>query len=97
MKRGAFVYRMFGTDGKLLYVGMTGNLLRRFKQHEQSTPWMAEVCYCSAEKFRFRTVAVQAEQWAIFDENPKYNIAHQFRPNRAEAIKARRLLAGIED
>ena len=41
--RGHFVYRLYATDGRLLYVGLSSNVLARIGRHLSSAPWGAEI------------------------------------------------------
>lgn len=59
----------------LLYVGITGDLYGRFKQHERATPWWDEVRTCQIEFFSSRRALETAERVAIKTEGPLHNIA----------------------
>lgn len=70
------LYRWYGFDGELLYVGITNNLLRRTSQHFDSKAWMHEAATATIEHFATRDEALAAEKDAIRRERPRYNIQH---------------------
>lgn len=67
------VYRFYDRSGTLLYVGMTGRLLMRPQQHEQTQPWWNEVATMTVEHYPDRPSASFAEKAAVRAENPLYN------------------------
>jgi len=67
------VYRCFGPDGRLLYIGSTKNKHIRFHSHEQQTSWWPEVANIQTEEFGDITAARSAEVVAIRTEHPAYN------------------------
>lgn len=74
------VYRLYSADD-LLYVGMSNNPLERFIEHRADKDWWPQVELYSIEWFDTRAEAEYAEEDAIKDEWPLYNIAHQPRGN----------------
>jgi predicted GIY-YIG superfamily endonuclease len=66
------VYRMFDAGGCLLYVGMTGNLGARLKDHADKA-WFLAVASITLERFPSYAEAAVAEQAAIGAEHPLYN------------------------
>lgn len=70
------VYRLFDADGALLYVGMSRDPERRFKDHRREKDWWEEVDGISIEWFASRYKASLAEAHAIGTEGPLYNV-HQ--------------------
>lgn len=73
------VYRMFGPGGRLLYVGMTGNLGSRLDSHAEKR-WFPLVKSITLEWFPTREAAYEVEQAAIRREHPVYNTARRGRP-----------------
>lgn len=73
-ERPGTLYRLFATDGTLLYVGCSSRPLARLEQHGLK-PWFAEVASVSLVHFANYREAAQAEIRAIAEEGPKYNIA----------------------
>jgi predicted GIY-YIG superfamily endonuclease len=88
------VYRFYDADGQLLYVGMTGNLGRRFAMHAATKKWWPQVARRTAEWFGDRGEAAQAEREAIRAEKPVHNIRlalsaeKELMLERAVAMKA---------
>lgn len=70
------LYRIYGHDDSLLYIGISGNPGRRFKEHQGNQPWWGEASNASFEHFETRLEAEQAEPLAIQSEFPKYNKVH---------------------
>jgi predicted GIY-YIG superfamily endonuclease len=72
------LYRFFGVSGELLYVGLTADPGRRFKQHRVSKEWWLSVANVTIEWFPDQAAVRRAETLAIRDENPIHNL--QRRP-----------------
>lgn len=72
------LYRFFGADGELLYVGITLNVPSRMTQHINTKP-MHLVRSIHLEWFDSREEAMAAEIAAIQAESPLWNIVHQSR------------------
>jgi predicted GIY-YIG superfamily endonuclease len=70
------LYRMYDSSQRLLYVGITSRGPRRWREHMASKAWWDEVATVSVEHFPLRSDAASAEQWAIRNERPLYNVAH---------------------
>jgi predicted GIY-YIG superfamily endonuclease len=70
-----YLYRLWGQEGDLLYVGITNNVKRRSKQHKRDKHWWEQVQSKTISEFPTREAALQAEYHAIKSECPKYNIA----------------------
>lgn len=70
------LYRFYGQDGTLLYVGMTMDPGRRWKEHAADKSWWHEVADITVEQFATRDEVLEAERWAIIRGRPKYNVAH---------------------
>lgn len=69
------VYRLFDTDGMLLYVGMTAYPTIRFSSHRATKPWWHEVATRRLVWYATREAAAMAEIRAIQTEAPRYNVA----------------------
>jgi predicted GIY-YIG superfamily endonuclease len=74
------LYRMFGVDDELLYIGISKNFGRRWEQHARKQPWWDEVVRQTVEWRPTRDEAERDETAAIKAEHPKYNILHAVRP-----------------
>jgi excinuclease UvrABC nuclease subunit len=70
------LYRFFGIDGSLLYVGITSMLLTRLGRHGEDKPWWTAVARVDVQHFGSRREALQAEEEAIKAEHPRYNVQH---------------------
>jgi hypothetical protein len=70
----ACLYRVIGTDGRLLYVGMSAHPLLRAVHHQSSKTWWKNVDRIEVEHFASRGEALTAEDLAILNENPEYNV-----------------------
>ncbi len=70
------LYRFFGPEGELLYVGITNNPSRRFTQHGVEREWWSEVETIKMERHPNRDTVLQQEKLAIQQERPKYNVIH---------------------
>lgn len=74
------LYRMYDATGRLLYVGQTGNIMRRLSDHEQKR-WFAMVAEIRLTWFPTEADALVAERRAIQSELPRVNKMHN-RPAR---------------
>lgn len=70
------LYRYFDSEGRLLYVGITGNQLKRQSQHRRSSLWFDQIASAKFEHFQSREEAEVAEVRAIQDEKPTFNQQH---------------------
>lgn len=68
------VYRLFNSDGVLLYVGVARKPPERMRFHQQFKKWWPEVSGTTEEWFDNRALALGAEAVAIREERPLYNI-----------------------
>lgn len=74
------LYRMYGPDRRLLYIGLTTNLEDRLADHRSMKRWWREVATIELEHFSTRPEAVEAERRAIIDEVPEYNVTNGYAP-----------------
>lgn len=72
-KLGPGVYRFFGADSRLIYIGSSEAPLKRQRQHESSTPWWPEVADVQVQRYPTIFEARAAERIAIDAEKPLYN------------------------
>jgi hypothetical protein len=77
------VYRLFDADGRLLYVGCTGNLSQRLHHHRLYRPWWSEVSLTMVEHFDTKAEALATEREAIDSEGARYN-ARRSTPEKPE-------------
>ncbi len=74
-EKTTILYRYYDAEDSLLYVGITNNQHKRFKQHHDK-PWMAEIARATFEHYQTRHEAEEAEVLAITKELPKYNVTY---------------------
>lgn len=70
-----YLYRFFSRDGKLLYVGISNSITRRFAEHAATKSWFNLIGHASVEDYTSRPDALTAELLAIQTELPVHNIA----------------------
>jgi len=68
------LYRFYGADDALLYVGLTRNPGRRFEKHAGDKSWWHAVARIQLEQFGNLADLREAERRAIAAEHPQYNI-----------------------
>lgn len=75
-ERRTAVYRFFGSDGGLLYVGITCRLHKRWQEHarDYASTWWPLVKSNTVQWFEQREDAELAEREAIRTEDPAYNV-----------------------
>lgn len=76
------LYRLFNDNGDLLYVGISSNELRRWKEHAKTKSWWREVHTFTIERFPSRSSVEKAEREAIVSEHPRYNVIHNSKAAR---------------
>jgi predicted GIY-YIG superfamily endonuclease len=75
------LYRVRGEAGLLLYIGISNDFGRRWKQHARKQPWWGEKRSLSVDKwYPSREEAEAAEAAAIQAERPKHNQRHGIAP-----------------
>ncbi|WP_405888827.1 GntR family transcriptional regulator [Streptomyces sp. NBC_01136] len=70
------LYRLYGADDRLLYVGISNEPKERMKAHAADKPWWGQVETRDFEWFETRERAAKAEVDAIRLEQPLHNHAH---------------------
>ncbi|MEV5189281.1 GIY-YIG nuclease family protein [Streptomyces werraensis] len=76
------LYRLYGAEGKLLYLGITCDLEQRWKLHADNQPWWHLVTRKVIEWHPDRATAAAHEKRLTVEERPLYN---RFRVNQGEA------------
>jgi predicted GIY-YIG superfamily endonuclease len=82
------VYRMYSSDGTLLYIGCTYNVPVRLRGH---IAWLPQVASITLEWYPNVDEALAAETQAIRDENPIYNVKDTPRAKPAEYVRQQHL------
>lgn len=92
------VYRAFDDYGLLLYIGCTGDLAKRMKAHERSSPWFRFMSTIGAGEKRDMYEAFDMEREAIESEGSYFNatLSDQSRTSRS-LHAANRVLANRGD
>lgn len=68
------LYRHFGADGALLYVGLSATPLRRTREHVAGSDWRDLISRVEIEYLHTRADAEAAERAAIKAEAPRFNV-----------------------
>lgn len=76
-----YLYRFYGGDGSLLYVGITDDLIARLASHRRTAGWWSAVARTESVIYPTRRAAEYAEAVAIRSERPAHNRA---RPTAAK-------------
>lgn len=80
------LYRYFGGDDRLLYVGISNNPITRLRQHGKSKD-LTSIRWIELEWFGSRKEASLAEATAIHRERPEWNIAMQVASRQPRKTK----------
>jgi hypothetical protein len=76
------LYRFYGENNALLYIGISDKWISRMKQHSYDKPWFEDVETVRIQRFSSRPDALAAERAAIHAEHPKHNVAHNTESER---------------
>lgn len=80
------LYRLYAADGTLLYIGVTGNLLARFRDHRYKKAWWPQVAGMRLDYYGSHAEAEEAESAAVRSESPVHNVF--YTPAHGEAVRA---------
>lgn len=83
------LYRHWGNDGELLYVGISLSAVYRLSQHMDASHWSNSIAKVTIESYPTRKEAMKAEESAIIKENPAHNIMHKKAAEHAKALAFR--------
>lgn len=78
------LYRLYDTNGKLLYIGITRNLNTRWYTHAREKDWWPKVVRKEVEWFETREEADRAERAEVLRWRPKFN--RTYNPGRAREL-----------
>ena len=70
------VYKFYGEDDELLYIGITGTGLRRIGQHRRNAEFWSKSTRIELEHFDTRTDALDRERELIRSLKPPFNTIH---------------------
>ena len=76
MSQPTALYRHFGADGALLYVGVSLSPMSRLEQHMGGAAWARGIATVSVEWLDTREAALERERVAIAEERPRHNVAY---------------------
>jgi hypothetical protein len=68
-----WVYRCYAEDGRLLYVGITSNGIKRFRRHGNERDWWPDTARIEIEHFESRKETEDRERELIRELKPPYN------------------------
>lgn len=77
------LYRFYDKHENLLYVGISNDPWRRWRQHVYEKPWYPQVKHQAVTWYETEDEARAAETRAIRAEHPKFNVAGAVRPAEA--------------
>lgn len=77
------LYRFYDATESLLYVGISNDPRRRWKEHARDKAWYPQVRHQALTWYENEPLARRAEDAAIRQERPHFNIAGAVRPARA--------------
>jgi predicted GIY-YIG superfamily endonuclease len=72
-----WLYFCHDAEGELLYIGITSSGIRRMRVHGDQKNWWKDVDTITLRHFETRGEAVAAEQIAVRDLGPRYNVRLQ--------------------
>ena len=70
------LYRHYGSDGTLLYVGISARPLKRTNAHPNQSDWRENITRIEIERLPWRWLAEEAEKTAIMVERPLHNVTY---------------------
>lgn len=78
-----YVYRVYDAEGRLIYVGSTGNLVQRLRFHSYGYTawWNYQASKTVAKVYPDERAARDAEMAAIRSERPRWNITGKWCTN----------------
>jgi predicted GIY-YIG superfamily endonuclease len=95
-----FLYRFFGADDALLYVGVADDVARRLAQHRATAEWWPAAVRGELRCYPTRGAALQAEAIAITVEKPQRNAqiprVRDDRPLELSPAEQTRLVVELE-
>ena len=83
------LYRIWGNDDQLLYIGISKSALGRLGQHLTEKTWSADIANVTIETFPTRELAAAAEIAAIKAEKPLHNVVHNGHTQHNKNVKVR--------
>ena len=82
------LYRYFDATGRLLYIGISGDLAMRDTSHISRSRWMQLTASSTVERFGTLEAVKAAEQEAVESERPLFNVQYNDTPEAKERLRA---------
>ncbi|WIB72599.1 GIY-YIG nuclease family protein [Curtobacterium sp. MCBD17_026] len=73
LPKACYLYRFYDADDALLYVGITNDVVTRFRVHRRQSTWWTAALRCDWRVYGSRESAAAAEAAAIQLEKPRHN------------------------
>jgi hypothetical protein len=80
------LYRFYDDHEDLLYVGISNDPWRRWREHVLNAPWYPQVQHQAVTWYDSERAARAAETRAIRGESPRFNVAGAVRPPEPEGL-----------
>lgn len=90
------LYRFFDEEENLLYIGITGDVWNRCKQHSKTQLWWSSVSTATFEHYENRIALEHAEKIAIHNERPKHNVIHNSAFRSDPMVEVLNKIAALE-
>lgn len=93
----SYIYRFIDKNQKIVYVGKTNNLTKRYNQHFRNRGHLTKECYNSVWKVEYIKVdselnALLLETYYINKYRPKYNKLNKtYRPTNIENVNLKEI------
>ena len=82
------LYRYFDDEGRLLYLGISGDYATRQGVHNSTSRWMPLAASSAINRYKTRGDVQKAEQEAVEAEHPLFNVQYNDTPDAKERLKA---------
>lgn len=76
------LYRHYGPEGDLLYIGVSLAAITRLEQHISDSHWADQICRVEIETYPDQAAAREAERCAIKADHPLHNRNHNLGSER---------------
>lgn len=81
------LYRYFDATGRLLYIGISGDLAVRDTSHISRSRWMELTASSTVERYGTFEAVKRAEQEAVESECPLFNVQYNDTPEARERLR----------
>ncbi|WP_297827423.1 hypothetical protein [Mycobacterium sp.] len=80
------LYRARSRSGSLLYIGISGRPIERWRAHSRRALWWSQASHIDFETHPTSDAALEAERHAIRDEQPAFNKRSAKRAGRCQVV-----------